>query len=200
LQKRIRLLSVKGGVGKSVLALQIANYLKEIELPFVIEELDPLETICVLTSCSEDYWIIKYYSTNDFLYNRLKIDEKKLERQYLGRWLIAISDTYTNISPDNEAIIFQNKITDKNLNVFLTDKITVNETINYARKWEGPRVLIVNFSNESIVSDLLDYVYNEGLFVKIFSIPIFDSLSDFQNSEIVKNIIKELLDILVRFT
>jgi len=199
LRKRIRLLSIKGGVGKSILALQIANYLKETEVPFVIEELDPLETICVLTSCNEDYWIIKYYSTNDFIYNRLKIDEKKLERQYLGNWRIAISDTYTNISPCNEAIIFQNKITDRNLNVFLTDKFTINETISYARKWEGPRVLIVNFSDKSIVNELLDYVYDEGLFVKIFSIPIFESLSDFQDSEIVKNVIKELLSILTQY-
>ena len=200
MRKRIRLLSIKGGVGKSVLALQIANYLKEVEVPFVIEELDPLETICVLTSCSEDYQIIKYFSINDFLYNRLKIDEKKLERQYLGNWRIAISDAYTNISPDDEAIKFQNKITDRNLNVFLTDKLTINETISYARKWEGPRVLIVNFSDEGIVNDLLDYVYNEGLFVKIFSIPIFDSFSDFQDSEIIKDVIKELLSILAEYT
>ena len=193
-------MSIKGGVGKSILSLQIANYLKEIEVPFLIEELDPLETICVLTSCSGEYKIIKYCSTNDFIYNRLKVDEKKIKKEYSGDWLIAISDTFTNISPESEPILFQNKITDRNLNVFLTDKFTINETINYARKWEGPRVLIVNFSEESIVDELLDYVYNEGLFVKIFSIPIFNSYYDFQNSEIVKNIIKELLDILVRFT
>lgn len=193
-------MSIKGGVGKSILSLQIANYLKEIEVPFLIEELDPLETICVLTSCSGEYKIIKYCSTNDFIYNRLKVDEKKIKKEYSGDWQIAVSDTFTNISPESEPILFQNKITDRNLNVFLTDKFTINETINYARKWEGPRVLIVNFSEESIVDELLDYVYNEGLFVKIFSIPIFNSYYDFQNSEIVKNIIKELLDILVRFT
>jgi len=200
LKKRIRLLSIKGGVGKSILSLQIANYLKEIEVPFLIEELDPLETICVLTSCSGEYKIIKYCSTNDFIYNRLKMDEKKMKKEYSGDWQIAISDTFTNVSRESEMISFQNKITDRNLNVFLTDKFTINETVNYARKWEGPRVLIVNFSEKSILGELLDYVYNEGLFAKIFSIPIFDFYYDFQNSEIVKNIIKELLDILVRFT
>jgi len=200
LRKRIRLLSIKGGVGKSILSLQIANYLKELEIPFLIEELDPLETICILTSCSGEYKIIKYFNINDFIYNRLKINEKKLQKEYLDNWQIAISDTFTNISPESEPLLFQNKITERNLNVFLTDKFTINETVNYARKWNRPRVLIVNFSEENIVDELLDYVYNEGLFVKVLSIPIFDSYYDFQNSKIVKNIIKELLDILVRFT
>ncbi|BFH72347.1 hypothetical protein SJAV_02910 [Sulfurisphaera javensis] len=201
MNKRIRLLSLKGGVGKSTLAIQIANYLHEVEVPFVIEELDPLETICVITSCA--YPTIKYFSINDFLYNRLKIDEKRLNKEYSRyQWKISIADMFTNVDPESEIVKFQNKITDKNLNVFITDKFTIKETMNYARKWMDPKVLIVNFlednERKTIEENLLDYVYGEGLFLKVYTIPYYSSFSEFENSSIVRNIIKDLLDILVQ--
>lgn len=198
MRKRIRLLSFKGGVGKSVLALQIAKYLKESEVPFLIEELDPLETICVLTSCDPEYRVIKYFSINDYLYKKLDLDEKKILKQYDKDWHIVVSDMFTGIKSESPIIRFQNKITDWNLNVFLTDKFTVKETIEYSREFPGYKVLIINFSEKNVEEELIEYVYEEGLFVKILSIPYFNSYSEFQNSLIVRNVIKELLDILVK--
>jgi len=199
LRRRIRLLSIKGGVGKSILSLLIANYLKEAEVPFIVEELDPIETIRVLSSNTLP--IITYFSTSDFLYRRLKVNENKLKKQLEKyHWLISISDMFTGIDPNSEIIQFQNSITNVNLNVFLTDKTTMPRTIEYASKWNSPRILIVNFADDpkKIEEEFIDYVYGEGIFHKVYGIPFYSSFSELENSPIIRKIIKDLLDILIQ--
>lgn len=188
-------------MGKSTLSIVLADYLREFEIPFIIEELDPLETVCILTSCS--YFVVKYFSINDFIYNRLKIDRKKLLKEIdKYNWRISVADMFTGVDPNHEVVKFQDSITDKNLNVFITDKLTINDTVQYALKWNGARVLIVNFIDEKekkeVEDILLDLVYGEGIFKKAYILPYFSSLIDLEKSTIVTQIIKELLDILVQ--
>ncbi|QIW24559.1 hypothetical protein EWF20_10735 [Sulfolobus sp. S-194] len=199
MRRRIRLLSIKGGVGKSVLSLLIANYLKEVEIPFIVEELDPIETIRVLSSNTLP--IIIYFSTNDFLYKRLKVNENKLRKQLEKyHWLISISDMFTGIDPNSDIVQFQDSVTSVNLNVFLTDKSTVSYTVEYAIKWKSPRILIINFADDpkKIEEEFIDYVYGEGIFHKVYGIPFYGSFSELENSPIIRKIIKDLLDILIQ--
>lgn len=194
MRKRVRFLSIKGGVGKSIFTLLLANYLSYYGIPFIVEELDPLQTVCILSPCN--FPVIKYFTMNDILYNRLNIDLKKIKKEYDKiDWKISIADMLTGISPENPIISFQDSLTELSLNVFLTDKHTINRTVEYAREWFGPRILIINMVPDEEIhhyeEEGLEYVYGEGLFQKVFVLPYLSSL-DIENDKI-KSLIRELL-------
>lgn len=177
MKKRVRFLSSISKIGKSTFTVLTAYYLKSLEIPFLIEELDPFQTVRVLVD--DEFDIVDYFNINEYLYSDsfLEIDEDKLRIIYNSSiWNILISDLLTNIDPQTNSIKFQDNITTENINVFLTDMTRLSETIEYAKKWnDGDRVLIVNMipsENISLVEDqVLELIYEEGVFKKAFVFP-----------------------------
>ncbi|BCU71006.1 hypothetical protein [Stygiolobus caldivivus] len=188
MKKRLRFLSASSKVGKSVFTVLTAYYLKSLDIPFLIEELDPFHTVG--TFVDDEFEIIYYFDLNQFLYSHgnLIIDQSKLKRGYDNTiWNILISDMLTKISPEHEAIKFQNIITSNNVNVFLTELNKLEEIIEYAKMWnDGQKILVVNMVPDNQLStvedDIIDLVYEKGIFKATFVFP-FDNKIRFLDPE-----------------
>ncbi|QGR19074.1 hypothetical protein [Stygiolobus azoricus] len=177
MKKRVRFLSSISKIGKSTFTVLTAYYLKSLEIPFLIEELDPFQTVRVLVD--DEFDIVDYFNINKYLYSDyfLDVEKDKLQTMYnRSNWNMLVSDMLTNIDPHSDPIKFQNNITTANINVFLTDMTRLSETIEYAKKWDdGYRVLVVNMvpsENVSLVEDqVLDLIYEKGVFKRSFIFP-----------------------------
>lgn len=177
MKKRVRFLSSISTIGKSTFTVLTAYYLKPLEIPFLIEELDPFQTVRVLVD--DEFDIVDYFNINKYLYSDyfLDVEKDKLQTMYnRSNWNMLVSDMLTNIDPHTDPIKFQDNITTENVNVFLTDMTRLSETIEYAKKWDdGYRVLVVNMvpsENVSLVEDqVLDLIYEKGVFKRSFIFP-----------------------------
>ena len=180
MRKRVRFLSVKGGVGKSVFTILTAYYLKSLDISFLVEELDPLNPVCTLTSC--DLPVVKFFDLNDVLYNRLG-PKAGLEKEYSTKsWTYLIADMLTGIKPREAVVSFQNSIVNKNINVFITDINSLDETVEYAMNWkDGENFLVVNMVPEDEVDDVTERVnrliYGTRFLVSAFVTPHDDKVS-----------------------
>jgi MinD-like ATPase involved in chromosome partitioning or flagellar assembly len=178
MRKRIRFLSVKEGVGKTLFTVLAAYYLRSLEIGFLIEELDPLNP--VFTLAGHDLPVIKFFDINDVLYRKLE-PRAELEKEYSTRdWTYLIADMPTGIKPGDAVVLFQDSILDTNLNVFLTDVNSLDDTVRYAEEWkDGEKFLVVNMVPENEVDEVTEVVNRlvYGKFVSAFVTPYDDKVS-----------------------
>jgi hypothetical protein len=178
MRKRIRFLGVKEGVGKTFFTILTAYYLRSLEIGFLIEELDPLNPVFILAG--HDLPVIKFFDINDVLYRKLE-PRAELEKEYSTRdWTYLIADMPAGIKPGDAVVLFQDSILDTNLNVFLTDVNSLDDTVRYAKEWkDGEKFLVVNMVPENKVDEVTEVVNRlfYGKFVSAFVTPYDDRVS-----------------------
>ncbi|QGA53487.1 AAA family ATPase [Sulfolobus sp. E5-1-F] len=131
----VRVLSIKGGVGKTSIAYALARTISSSGYKVLLLDMDNLHTIsrvlgvknCELTYVKN----IFVFACNDFS----KISFSNYE--------YVIIDTYSGISNGTLSVIMGDRI----YNIFVSDFSSVDTTLNYVREWnseENTNFLVVN--------------------------------------------------------
>ncbi|MEM3203834.1 MAG: AAA family ATPase [Saccharolobus sp.] len=131
----VRILSLKGGIGKSSIAYSLAKIITISRYKVLLIDMDNLFTISRILDakpCELKISQFAIYACKD----GIKIPTSNYDH--------IIIDTYAGITKDKVPQILANNI----FNVFVTDYFTVPQTLDYMREWdEGRNVLAINMIN-----------------------------------------------------
>ncbi|BDB98944.1 ParA family protein [Saccharolobus caldissimus] len=130
----VRVLGIKGGVGKSAIAYSLAKIIS-LSSKVLFLDMDNLFTISKLFNVKEcelsRVGNITMYACKDI--SKVPFDDY----EYI------IIDTYPAILEGELPNINSSKVH----NIFVTDYFSIEDTLEYAKRWKGNNILIINMTN-----------------------------------------------------